>query len=73
MHSKSPWNARPGRLDTPRVKDCLEEEMAVLKEFREKVERKRRCGKGAILAKEPPGCRPRMSLKTGKRSGRRVS
>lgn len=27
---------------TQRVKDCLEEEMAVLKEFREKVERKRK-------------------------------
>ena len=64
---------------TQRVKDCLEEEMAVLKEFREKVERKRRCGKGAILAKgqgAPPlyrGRRPRMSLKVGKWGGRRVS
>ena len=64
---------------TQRVKDYLEEEMAELKEFREKVERKRRCGKGAILAEgqgAPPlyrGRRPRMSLKAGKRGGRRVS
>ena len=63
---------------TQRVKDCLEEELAAPKEFREKVERRRRCGKGAILAKgqgaPPPyrGCRPRRTVRAGKRGGGRV-